>query len=269
MTAWLAAHPAESADCLTLQLDGDEQQRTLVLITRDGRSARRTLDADDELEETIDALLLAPPPPPRPALPEPAAAAPPTAPPLPDPPRAPQPPAKRALPEQHLFAAAGGRWHPEPGMGLWQAETGWSWRPTAAVFEAGARLSPALTPGGLPAAGYTASATGVWAMLGLPLSVTPRWRLDAGATAGWQRFVETADNPVAAKKNDLDLSSDQWLSGAALLATAPLSAHLSVRALLDTTWTLSGLRTKGATSKDIPALPSFGLGLSLGIEVNP
>lgn len=263
MTAWLTAHPIESADCLSLTVDGDEDESRLILTTRDGRVAQRTLETAAELEETIDALLLAPPPPPRVvAAADSQVNASPTAAPL---------TSSRAAdpPEQHLLASGGFRWHPEPGMALWQAETGWSWRPSAAMVEAGARWSPALTPGGLPAAGYTASATGVWGSFGLPVVSSKRWRLDAGATGGWQSFAETTSNPTSSKKNDLDLSSDQWLAGGTLLATAPLSAHLSLRARLDGEWTLTGLRAKGSVAKGIPALPAFGLGLTLGLEVNP
>ena len=270
MTAWLQAHPAEQADCLQMVVLTETEGETLLLTTRDGRTARRTIEAEAELEETIEALLLAPPPPPRAvvaAQPEP----------KPEPP-SPPPPATRsdgpaaspsALHDHHLFASTGLVWHPEPGIGLYAVETGWSWQAPAASVEFGARWAPAITPGGTPMAGFAATSSDLWLAAGVPLGRRPGRRLDGALRLGWQTFAETADNPVATKKNDLDLSGEQWLAGGALVMHRPLAPHLGLRTSLNADISLTGLRAKGATSKGLPALPGFGLGLLVGVEVAP
>jgi len=261
MTAWLAAHPAEEANCLMLVVVSEAEAETLVLTTRDGRVARRSIEAESELEETIDALLLAPPPPPRPALP-------PAPPSLPPPVPAPIP-AAAPTSAHHLFAATGPVWHPEPGIGLFAIETGWSWQPASATVEVGARWAPLTMPGGTPMAGFSASASDLWAAAGLPLLRRSHLRLDAALRAGWQTFAETADNPVTTKKNDLELTGDQWLTGAQLVAHHAVARHLALRAALETNLALTGLRAKGATSKGLPPLPGFGVALLLGLEAAP
>lgn len=270
MAAWLRSHPAEQTDCLRLVIVTEAEGETLVLTTRDGRTARRSIEAESELEETIDALLLAPPPPPRAVV-----AAPPE--PAPEPPSAAPPPARReglapppsALHDHHLFAAAGLAWHPEPGIGLYAMETGWSWQAPAATVELGARWAPAITPGGTPMAGFAATSSDLWMAAGVPLGRRPGRRLDGVLRIGWQTFVETADNPVATKKTDLDLSGEQWLAGGALVMHRPLGPHLGLRTSLNADISLTGLRAKGASNKGLPALPGFGLGLLAGVEFAP
>jgi hypothetical protein len=117
--------------------------------------------------------------------------------------------------------------------------------------------------------GFTATSSDLWMAAGVPLGRRPGRRLDGVLRFGWQTFAETADNPVATKKNDLDLSGEQWLAGGALVMHRPLAPHLGLRTSLNADISLTGLRAKGATSKGLPALPGFGLGLLVGVEAAP
>ena len=272
LQAWLASHPEEERSCLKLVVVAESEAQTLVMTTRDGRVARRTIEAAEELEDTIDALLLAPPPPPRAAPPAQPPAEAVSAEPLTITPAA-EPPNKVAtlpLRSSHaLFAATGLGWHPEPGIGLFAIETGWSWQPALAVVEAGVRWSPAITPGGSPLAGFTASSSDLWLGAGVPLLEGSGQRLDLLLRGGWQTFAESADNPDPAKKNAIDLSGEQWTIGGQLTHHRRLGRHVALRTGAHADLSLTGLRAKGASTKGLPPLPASGLALLVGLEFAP
>lgn len=250
---------AAEGDCASVSLAVEGQEGTITFTTTDGRVARRIVRGSQELQPTVEALLVNPPPP------LPAAAAPGPAPERAAPPTPPTDDRRPSEVHFHVAAIGGVRLglpgaYGAPTVGLRPSGTFGGWELGAAVEYDPTHV---YLPGGLPS-GVTLWSFAAGVQLGRRESLGA-FGLGYGAGVGVAAIREEApDASGAAKVADFG----QPRVSAYGRVVVPRESRWRGTLDLGVDGGLGSVKRRATEAANLPDLPRWGLGLGLGVEAS-